>query len=86
MNGGGERAKGEICQSKGEVVMLYYPLNPDKTFVKRVIAEEGDMVRIVSGQVYLNAAGTGGSCHGNTSSARWCTDGGRSGHGCGALI
>jgi signal peptidase I len=39
---------------RGDVVMLYYPLNPDKTFVKRVIAEEGDMVRIVSGQVYMN--------------------------------
>jgi signal peptidase I len=39
---------------RGEIVMLYYPLNPDKTFVKRVIAEEGDNVRIVSGQVYTN--------------------------------
>ena len=39
---------------RGDVVMLYYPLNPDKAFVKRVIAEEGDMVRIVSGQVYMN--------------------------------
>ena len=39
---------------RGDVVMLYYPLNPDKTFVKRVIAEEGDRIRIVSGQVYTN--------------------------------
>jgi signal peptidase I len=38
----------------GEVVMLYFPLNPDKMFVKRVIAEEGDQVRIVDGQVYRN--------------------------------
>ena len=29
----------------GDIVMLYYPLNPDKSFVKRVIAEEGDQVR-----------------------------------------
>ena len=27
---------------RGDIVMLYYPLNPDKSFVKRVIAEEGD--------------------------------------------
>ena len=26
----------------GDIVMLYYPLDPDKMFVKRVIAEEGD--------------------------------------------
>ena len=31
--------------------MLYYPLNPDKSFVKRVIAKEGDQVRIVDGRV-----------------------------------
>jgi len=31
---------------RGDIVMLYYPLNPDKSFVKRVIAEEGDTVRI----------------------------------------
>ena len=34
--------------------MLYYPINPDKSFVKRVIAEEGDIVRIVDGRVYVN--------------------------------
>jgi signal peptidase I len=39
---------------RGDIVMLYYPLNPDKSFVKRVIAEEGDTVRIVDGQVYIN--------------------------------
>jgi len=39
---------------RGDVVMLYYPLNPDKSFVKRVIAEEGDQVRIVDGRVYVN--------------------------------
>ena len=38
----------------GDIVMLYYPLNPDKSFVKRVIAEEGDQVRIVDGRVYRN--------------------------------
>ena len=38
----------------GDIVMLYYPLNPDKSFVKRVIAEEGDTVRIIDGRVYVN--------------------------------
>jgi signal peptidase I len=38
----------------GDIVMLYYPLNPEKSFVKRVIAEEGDQIRIVDGKVYRN--------------------------------
>ena len=38
----------------GDVVMLYYPLNPEKQFVKRVIGEEGDQIRIVDGQVFRN--------------------------------
>jgi signal peptidase I len=38
----------------GDIVMLYYPLNPEKSFVKRVIAEEGDQVRVVDGRVYRN--------------------------------
>jgi signal peptidase I len=38
----------------GDIVMLYYPLNPDKMFVKRIIAKEGDSVRIVDGRVFVN--------------------------------
>jgi len=38
----------------GDIVMLYYPLNPDKSFVKRIIAEENDTIRIVDGRVYRN--------------------------------
>jgi signal peptidase I len=38
----------------GDIVMLYYPVNPEKMFVKRVIAKEGDTVRIVDGHVYVN--------------------------------
>jgi len=38
----------------GDIVMLYYPVNPEKMFVKRVIAEENDVVRIVDGRVYVN--------------------------------
>ena len=39
---------------RGDIVMLYYPLDPNKSFVKRVIAEENDSVRIVDGRVYVN--------------------------------
>jgi signal peptidase I len=38
----------------GDIVMLYYPVHPEKAFVKRVIAKEGDQVRIVDGRVYRN--------------------------------
>ncbi len=38
----------------GDIVMLYYPRDPDKSFVKRIVAEEGDTVRIDNGQVYVN--------------------------------
>lgn len=38
----------------GDIVMLYYPINPEKMFVKRVIAQENDTVRIVDGRVYVN--------------------------------
>jgi len=38
----------------GDIVMLYYPIDPNKSFVKRVIAEEGDTVRIVDGHVFVN--------------------------------
>jgi signal peptidase I len=38
----------------GDIVMLYYPINPEKMFVKRVIAKENDTVRIVDGRVYVN--------------------------------
>jgi signal peptidase I len=38
----------------GDIVMLYYPVNPEKMFVKRVVAKEGDRVRIVDGHVFIN--------------------------------
>ncbi len=41
---------------RGDIVMLYYPIDPKKSFVKRVIAEEGDTVRIVDGHVFVNEA------------------------------
>ncbi len=39
-----------------DIVMLYYPVDPDKSFVKRVIAEAGDTVRISAGRVFVNAS------------------------------
>jgi signal peptidase I len=38
----------------GDIVMMQYPLNPDKVFVKRIVAREGDTVRIVDGGVSVN--------------------------------
>jgi len=39
---------------RGDVVMLLYPINPDKKFVKRMVAIEGDTVRIQDGGVFVN--------------------------------
>ena len=36
--------------------MMLYPLAPRKSFVKRVIAREGDTVRIIDGHVTVNEA------------------------------
>ena len=44
---------------RDDIVMLYYPVNPDKSFVKRVIAKENDTVRIVDGKVYVRRAARG---------------------------
>jgi signal peptidase I len=38
----------------GDIVMLYYPRDPDRLFVKRLIAREGDRVDIVDGAVSIN--------------------------------
>jgi len=38
----------------GDVVMLLYPEDPEKSFVKRVIGEPGDTLRAVEGRVYRN--------------------------------
>ena len=38
----------------GDIVMFRYPVRPEVAFVKRIIAEGGDTVSIVDGQVYVN--------------------------------
>ena len=45
-----------VCRlpEPGDIVMLYYPKEPDKSFVKRVIAVPGDTVQIEDGRVYVN--------------------------------
>jgi signal peptidase I len=39
---------------RGDVVTLLYPINPEKTFVMRVVALGHDTVRIVDGTVFVN--------------------------------
>jgi signal peptidase I len=38
----------------GDVVMMRCPIDPSKSFVKRMIAREGDTVQIVAGEVRVN--------------------------------
>lgn len=38
----------------GEIVVFIYPVEPNKDFVKRVIAVEGDTVQIINKQVFVN--------------------------------
>ena len=38
----------------GDIVMLYYPVDPDKSFVKRVVAGPDDVIKSVDGRVYRN--------------------------------
>jgi signal peptidase I len=38
----------------GDIVMLLWPNDPNKSFVKRVVAEPGDSIRSVNGRVFRN--------------------------------
>jgi signal peptidase I len=38
----------------GDIVMLLYPREPEKSFVKRVIGEPGDKIQSVNGRVFRN--------------------------------
>ena len=39
---------------RGDIVVFHYPRDPEKSYIKRVIAVPGDHVRIDHGRVYLN--------------------------------
>ena len=39
---------------RGDIVVFHYPRDPNKSYIKRVIAVEGDRVRIDEGRVYVN--------------------------------
>ena len=38
----------------GDIVMLYYPVDPDKSFVKRIVGEPNDTLRSENGRVFRN--------------------------------
>ena len=39
---------------RGDIVVFRYPRDPSKSYIKRVIGVEGDQIRIVAGQVFVN--------------------------------
>ncbi len=41
---------------RGDVIVFIYPLDPSKDFIKRVVAEEGDTVRLVDKKLYINGS------------------------------
>ena len=40
--------------SRGDVVVFYYPRDPSKSYIKRVIALPGDRLEVDDGRVYVN--------------------------------
>jgi signal peptidase I len=42
-----------------DIVMLYYPLDPSRSFIKRIVGREGDEVRITGGVVNVNGVPRG---------------------------
>ncbi|MPZ48216.1 MAG: signal peptidase I [Dehalococcoidia bacterium] len=53
---GGDEPRKVLFRSpkRGDVVVFRYPKDPDRNFIKRVIAVPGDSVRIVNGVVFVN--------------------------------
>jgi signal peptidase I len=39
---------------RGDMVVFWFPLDPQKSYIKRVIGVPGDKIRIEGGQVYVN--------------------------------
>lgn len=40
--------------SRGDVIVFRYPLDPSKSYIKRVVAVAGDRVRIDDGELFVN--------------------------------
>ena len=49
-----EEIEEKLLMTPGDIVMLLYTNDPEKSFVKRVVAEPGDSIRSVNGHVYRN--------------------------------
>jgi signal peptidase I len=41
---------------RGDVIVFIYPLDTSKDFIKRVVAVEGDTVRIINKKLYINGS------------------------------
>lgn len=42
--------------SRGDIVVFWYPKEPDKSYVKRVIGLPGETVEVINGKVYIDGA------------------------------
>src|SRR5215472_178947 len=40
--------------ARGDMVVFKYPLDPSKSYIKRVVGLPGEVLKIVDGQVYVN--------------------------------
>ncbi len=40
---------------RGEIIVFVYPVDPDKDFIKRIVAIPGDTVQVCGGQVLINS-------------------------------
>ena len=41
---------------RGDIVVFWYPKDPSKSFIKRVIGVPGDLVSVNNGQVFINSS------------------------------